>query len=391
MGAPPALFPDEDENVSEEEPIPAMQAVLQLAEDIARRIIERLALLNEVGREELLRAAAAWGAYGRPHDPSTPGVAIDSSYPVDGGIDLVLARLAVVVAGFVCFNGAETGEKCPSTYAREVLAEGHEDSSKLMLIAKSLEKRLAIRLLRSRGGSGFRMMLLDGEVVPYQLLLRPSAAGRSRLLQRLDRQSCTMLREARNKGVTIVGVVKRSYTRLFAALLKEERGLVNDRALATLMLKRGEYVVLGGFDRLLPLYARYIAEKRGGNADGYAESVRGRLTRCPEYGGITVAFYKPRLPRAAAVKVEIFNPDPLGGVEQVIALLDNLTNPATGLPYPVDLVDRMTWLNSANLELLRRRILGLLSREPRGLRYAKQLLSLLEHGNPEKVFLYQPP
>ena len=91
---------------------------------------------------------------------------------------------------------------------------------------------------------------------------------------------------------------------------------------------------------------------------------------------------------AAAVRVEVLDYGGLG-LERILSMLNALTNPATGLPYPVDLVDEYTRIEARVLELLRRRVVKRLA-DLLGA-YGPGALLVLGHTNPEKRYLYEKP
>jgi hypothetical protein len=107
------------------------------------------------------------------------------------------------------------------------------------------------------------------------------------------------------------------------------------------------------------------------------------LKKVPEYGDIVVAFYKP-WSGSQAVKVEIINYTGLS-VEELLSRLASMTNPATGLPYPIDLVDTYVRFEARLLELVRRRLAAKLAEE-----LGPAAASLLAHTNPEKRYVYEP-
>jgi hypothetical protein len=386
-------FPPVGEGEGEEEDFevsPAALRVLEestrLADRVARRLMELREMLSGAAGERL-EAIIRRGRLGFERAP--PGAAVDSTFPIDGGLDLVGGHLVVVVAGYVGFSGAcGGGGRCSEAYARAWLVDSEEARRQVPLRAKLLEKALARRLLDGREAARPRLLLVDGEVVPYQLLFKPpSAVRRSRLLSRLDEATAALLEEAREKRVTIVGVVKRSYSRLLSVVAGRRLPL-NDKAVMSLLLGGGDYAVAGSFGELLPGYAEMIAAEKGLDPSKYRRAVEARLGERPLYRDVVVAFYRPTRPLRGgyAVRVEVLDYGGLG-LERVLSMLNGLTSPATGLPYPVDLVDEYTRLEARVLELLRRRVVAHLAELLRG--EGVRVLSVLAHTNPEKRYVYE--
>jgi len=377
---------DEDE----EEITPAAVRVLaesaRLADRVARRVMELREMLESEPRvRETLESMVRRGL---GVEKPLPGAAVDSTFPMDGGLDLIGGHLVVVVAGYVGFGGACGGGRCSEAYARAWFVDSDEARRQVPLRAKLLEKAVTLRLLRGLESAQPRMLLLDGELIPYQLLFKSSAAiGRSRVLSRLDDATARVLEEARERRVTLVGVVKRSYSRMLAARLGKRLPL-NDKAVMSLLLGPGSYAVLGSFRELLPGYAEILAREKGLSPEKYRRIVEERLRERPGYGEVTVAFYRPSRPVRGgyAVRVEVLDYGGLG-LENVLAILNGLTSPATGLPYPVDLVDEYTRIEARVLELLRRRVVAHLAQLLRPL--GPTVLTLLSHTNPEKRYVYE--
>ena len=390
---PPWRLPGEPWEEGEEPWLgPAALRVLEesarLADRVAGRLVELRRLLEEDGvvRERLLGIVRRRGL---GSGGVVPGVAVDSTFPIDGGLDLVGGHLVVVVAGYVGFGGACGGARCSEAYAKAWLVDSEEARKHVPLRAKMLEKAVGLRILRGEEPPRPRVVLLDGEVVPYQLLFRPpSSVERSQVLRRLDRLTTALLEEARRHGVTIVGVVKRSYSRLLSAVVGRKLPL-NDKAVMSLVLGPGDYAVAGRFSELLPRYAEMLAAEKGLDPLKYRRAVEARLEERPGYGEVVAAFYRPTGLRRGgyAVRVEVLDYGGLG-LENVLSMLNGLTNPATGLPYPVDMVDEYTRLEARVLELLRRRVVAHLAQLLRPM--GASVLTVLGHTNPEKRYLYEP-
>jgi len=318
-----------------------------------------------------------------------PGAAIDSTWPPDGGIELIGGHLIGIVAGYHIFNARKDDNiKCRGVFARLFFVDSEEARKKIPLAAKLLEKKVGIRLLGmvSDRKLDIAMLLLDGEIIPYQLLFKShKTISSSRLLYRLDTAVTKFLKMARENNIVVVGVVKRSYSHL-TSILHGRLLPLNDKALMSIILKRQEYMVLGKFRDILPTYARILASV-GRAPSKLPQIVAERLDARPEYGEVVVAFYKPSIAVSynQAVRIEVYGVNSENELERVVALLDSMTNPATGLPAPVDLIDELIRFESRSLELVRRRIVSELVT-----RLGPTITTLLSHTNPEKRYLYEP-
>ncbi len=392
--------------VSHEAIVKLFESVGEKAEKLRDYILEDVKLVSEC--EELRKrlilekpGQASDGLMGvlPLRDELNPeiGVAVDSTFPPEGGIDMVAGVLVGVVAGYVVYRGAEKlgiGKRGIQAYV-DVLPRTDDLGKRVSERARLLERRLVSSIIdKLPDGS---VIVFDGEIVPYSLLYtRP----RRSVTKSLDSEVSRLLLEASEKRIMLIGVVKRSYTRLFNvyASLCGSRLKLNDKAIASIFLGPGEYTVLGVYTELLPGYAEVVAEEKG--VRKIREVVETRLTEHPEYGRIVTGFYKPsRVPRAwQAVKIEVYAPwlEPREALRLAASHLDALTSPATGLPYPVDLVDELVRIEAAALEVVRHRLTKLLLRGLRGSRLHRvpvkpeDLMVVTLYTNPEKRYLYQP-
>ncbi|ABM80441.1 DNA double-strand break repair nuclease NurA [Hyperthermus butylicus] len=374
---------------------PAIRSLLEKSRDIAEEIIKRLMEFREPSGGsgerlwEKIESVVIRGQLG--YEEPLPGLAIDSTFPIDGGMELIGGRLVAIVAGYVSF-GRLQGRILPrQSFASVRLVDTEEALKTIPYHAKLYEKKLAMKLLKAieNGDADAKIILFDGELVPYALLFKsPESIGKSRILSRLSTIMQKLLEKAREHRITLVGVVKRSYSKLLAVYTGRRLPL-NDKAVMSLVLDYGEYAVVGRFGDILPRYAEIIAREKGVDPKKYRSIVSVNLSNCPDCSNIVVAFYKPhtRTPSHQAVRVEVLD---FGGygLERILSMLNKLTNPGTGLPYPIDLVDEYIRLEARVLELVRRKVIG----------HIAQVLDvvgpgavmLLGHTNPEKRYIYEP-
>jgi hypothetical protein len=154
---------------------PVAQALLassnSLVEDIANRIQKaRSIVANLYGSVE---------RYGRLRRSSgIEGAAVDSTYPPEGGVELVGGLLVGIVAGYVAYTGRCSVRRMDVKVRLEIV-DDEEARRRLPLKAKLLEKKLVLKLLEfiESGDLSAQAILIDGEVVPYPLLFSSKREG----------------------------------------------------------------------------------------------------------------------------------------------------------------------------------------------------------------------
>lgn len=199
-----------------------------------------------------------------------------------------------------------------------VLAEplGELDQDYVSAFARVRERMEALAAL----GEGAELVVLDGEIVPR--------AGRSPLWGEALRLSERLVDEALSAGRVVAGVLKRSYSRSMAERLGVEG--VTDRVLASLTLRRGEALLAPHSD----------------------EGLAGR--------GCVEALYKPLRGVPAAVRVEACCPD-RGRCVELLWLLASEAG-ASGLPWPIDLVDSLAKREASKVSAVAALLLSRLAR-----------------------------
>lgn len=377
------------EEESEEISQPVIASLLSQVSKLVEKLVERFDSFRAIFLEGLdSRIGRRISVYPKTSE-KVPGAAVDSTWPPDGGIELVGGHLIGIVAGYHIFNAKrDIGIRSRGVYTRLFFVDSEEARKKIPLAAKLLEKKVGMKLLGLVGDGklDITMLLLDGEIIPYQLLFKgQQTIMNRRLLHRLDAAVARLLEMARENNIVIVGIVKRSYSHL-ASTLHGRLLPLNDKALMSIVLRKQEYMVLGKFRDILPAYARILANS-GRAPSKLPQVIAERLGVRPEYGEVVVAFYKPSItvPYNQAVRIEVYGVNNENELERIIALLDSMTNPATGLPTPVDLIDEYIRFESRSLELVRRRIVSELAT-----RLGPAVTTLLSHTNPEKRYLYEP-
>jgi hypothetical protein len=210
-----------------------------------------------------------------------PLAAIDSAFP-QTAIELVGASIAPIAAVAITTRNGVIDRIVEHKLLYSVDETIQPDL--VVATARRMERVLALRSL-----DGVKLLLFDGELLPL------TAAADSELVN----LSKTVLEQARRKGVTVVGVIKRTRSRILSSRLHVA---VSDKALTALMLKPCEALVVE-----------------------HPSTMLRRL-------GCVITFYKPLRGIAFSVKAE------LCGDTSYLDLLASMPG-WSGLPWPIDLVD----------------------------------------------------
>ncbi|WP_069806877.1 DNA double-strand break repair nuclease NurA [Vulcanisaeta thermophila] len=324
--------------------------------------------------------------------------AIDSSYPTPP-LELIGGVLTVLSYGYVGYlNGSYDRYVTGELFFEDV----GEFERAITRRAQLRERELGVRLLRERSrGKAIDLIILDGEItihpLPYNL---PIEGG---LLAPVGKVINEFLALAQSTGVPIVGVVKRVRSRLLSVFTGKCLP-VNDKLMMSLILKPGEYVVLGRHGDLLPRWLEINYNDcelrkhcRGGDCPEVRALMRRRLEEGLENLGrvftgddgrlrgislvkdITTVFYRPRN-GAPAVKLEVLNPGGALGIEDLVSYLESQTTD-TGYPFLLDRVDEYVRLNPSILDYVRSMVL----RESTEL--SEALVTMLQLTNPQKAYL----
>ncbi len=245
--------------------------------------------------------------------------AIDTAFP-PAPWELLGLSLSLISYGWVRVRDCRLdGRYCGSRVLVDFLGEVEQDY--VASTARLLERRLALEVLE---GDEVDVLVFDGEVLPYRAL-----KGGGRWVEVYD-LSLKVLERARRRGVVVVGIVKRSYS----MMLSDVTGVrMNDKAVLTAVLSRGEYIVLEHPLRVLKEY------------------------------GCQVVFYKPFRGVGQAVKAEVCGPQRL--VDDVVSFLASEASP-TALPWFIDTVDDMVRRELSKLDMLVRLIQASLARLEEG-------------------------
>ncbi|OYT49623.1 MAG: hypothetical protein B6U73_05100 [Desulfurococcales archaeon ex4484_204] len=357
------------------------------AERVARRFSRVKGEVLRI-REELLRRSSP-PRLRRVGEASLRlcAVAVDTSF-TSPPIELTGGKLGIVFRAAVSFG------TCRSTRVMDHSAlvkfiEGEE--SRVSVISKIVERSYVLEMLRRKeeGVEDFDLVIIDGDLVPRippGLIVRASGEGGLPSLYRgLIELSAKVFKLAAKTGTSLAGVLKRTYGRDIPVLLGVLDLKVSDKALATYMLKQGEWIDLGNYE-LVIMSLRRAASSCSGCGEGVKQRLRwlrnisSYIKAVPE---VELAIYKPVTPTyfSIATKTEVML---AGGIskEDLVTFLATITS-QNGVPYPVDVVDRLSGI---------RREVMLVAQQQLYLNLAKLLgdevlaMSIAGLTNPEKMW-----
>ena len=294
--------------------------------------------------------------------------AIDSSY-VNPPLELISGVLTVLSYGYVGFSKGKydryvTGE----VYFNDV----HDFEKHIHRLAIVRERELAIKLLKKKGRE-IDILILDGEIyihpLPYNL---PVENGKLSSISKIINE---LFKSAKENEVTLVGVVKRVRSR-YLSILINKCTQVNDKVITSLVLKPGQYYILGKFEEVLPKWieinykqCELIKRCKDKSCPDVEEIMLRRLEEGLEnlnrvftgcYGkykyvqhikDIVIAFYKARN-AITSTKIEILNFNSKFRVDDIISVLEKLST-NTGYPFILDRVDEYIRLNNRILDYIR--------------------------------------
>jgi len=277
---------------------------------IAGRLASRM---SRISREVIEKTRSALDV-GKICSPIRPQVvySIDSAYP-SRPIDLVglsISLVAVVSVRFSEEDGVETHTKkrLLVSYFSEI------EQDRVAAFARKEERLTALSIIEDAD-----MLLIDGEIVPYR---RAQGYWREPISLSIE-----LLKRALRKGVPIVGVVKRSYS----SELARELGLsLNDKSIASLILRRGEFIEVRPSFKVL------------------------REHKCK------VIYYKPLRGLGEAVKLEACIPNNTLDTCKIVSYLAREAG-STGLPWIIDLVDSLSKKEVSLIEAIRSTLLNKLA------------------------------
>jgi hypothetical protein len=305
--------------------------------------------------------------------------AVDSSFTAPA-IELVGGYLGIVVVASVLY-----GSKCGrNTVDAKAYTELWFNNDLTSTIARYYERVVALKLLeeKKRGDADFDVLLLDGEIVPRTLGRREGSSRE--LLERVVELTSRMLELADKTDTAVVGVLKRSYARDIVNILGFHDIKLSDRAVMSLVLKPGEYLIAGIHSEIYS-ELRKLESKPGVKKEWLESRLKwyeALVSNIPVGYAVKLAFYRaPRTLYPIATKIEYLSS---GGLAED-ALISSLVHVSTGtgIPAPVDYADALSTITRELRQTAYQKLLAEIAKRA-GLR-ARDILPLLSLMNPEKL------
>jgi len=309
---------------------------------------------------------------------------VDSSFTAPA-IELVGGYLGIIAVVKVLY-GSRCGRGRRGSADAEVYAELWFNRDYVNEFAKYYERATALKLLEAKRGGGlhFDVLLLDGEIIPRVW----RGPGNEPLRVRAVEVTNRIIELADETDTAVAGVLKRSYSRDLVNILGFHDLRLSDRAVMSLALKPGEYLVAGSYSDL----HRELEKLRGrpGVDDEWLKArlewYEGILQNTPTGYEVKLAFYRaPKTLYPTATKVEYMTSSSLHE-EVLISSLVHIST-ATGLPAPVDEADRLatSTLTRELKQTVYQKLIAEVAKSTKA--SAKEVLPLLSLMNPEKLHI----
>jgi hypothetical protein len=309
---------------------------------------------------------------------------VDSSFTAPA-IELVGGYLGIIAVVKVLY-GSRCGGGRRGSAGAEVYTELWFNRDYVNEFAKYYERATALKLLEAKRGGGlhFDVLLLDGEIIPRVW----RGPGNEPLRVRAVEVTNRIIELADETDTAVAGVLKRSYSRDLVNILGFHDLRLSDRAVMSLALKPGEYLVAGSYSDL----HRELEKLRGrpGVDDEWLKArlewYEGILQNTPTGYEVKLAFYRaPKTLYPTATKVEYMTSSSLHE-EVLISSLVHIST-ATGLPAPVDEADRLatSTLTRELKQTVYQKLIAEVAKSTKA--SAKEVLPLLSLMNPEKLHI----
>lgn len=360
-----------------EEPLPSTRAIVALR-DALLGYLESLAdsIDERVDSAETAEARALLGdpvSSKMPEDPSLPAAAADGGSAV---YSLSSASLGVCVAlsvqlrlGNRVRRGRALTAVVPRDPAQAVEMNPQEVEVILSPLREALVARAAEAAVRGELGEGPAIVILDGPLIPPESVGLAARIGRELRLAReavdayLDAHS-SLLRAAREEGVTLVGFVKRPRSHYLSLISGRRGATLSDSAIAS--------GVLTEVGQMAPRDPIELRETELDSIIGYPE-----IREALEPGSISFAFVRTSR-RRPPFRVDFGNlGDPLSDPRMVAGYLVAAAD-SEGIPLPVVKADESVKVSrrvarDVYLESLRR----LIARAARSEASTRRVIQLL--------------
>lgn len=320
-------------------------------------------------------------------------VAIDTGF-TSPPLELTGGRLLVIIRSHV-FQGCSSCGDYPVFDSVGYIRFTDRTEAIAKPLSKIYEREFIRQVLLSKknGEIDLDLILVDGELFPRTPPGYSSRFSREsyimKLYKRIVEITNEILRLALETNTALVGVIKRSYGRDIAVRLLNNKLIINDKALATYILKPGEWIDLGLYIDLIYYIKRFLNKYEGILSPREWKALNERLSwitsvirESDNSSNIGIIVYKAFNPSyyMIATKIEYWtsNKYPL---EKLLAYISSITG-INGVPHPIDLVDSMAMVRKDLLYLIQQQLFNELYRRTGDKDLA---LSIAGLTNPEKI------
>ncbi len=296
-------------------------------------------------------------------DPVDPSASVFGAADAGAnGRDLLIGVYPVITAVGAIFKGASMLSGPKSATAKLPRLYGDEEEARKLstLVGYYLQFELARHMLEE-GGDG---VLIDGPLVLRRSVYSPRGRYYGETYVRAYwsawRSLALLLEEARDRGVPVVGVVKRVRSTQVARRVGLDS--IGDSALAALCLSPGEYTSPTPMESA---WADLVGHVREAGVDPRGLRPHSVIVRAGQGG----QSYRIDVPEYA-----------LDRVHEIVSRLYSLRVPPSGLPVPIVAVDRLTRVTNREAALLHRRMFSTLASKLGADRVDILTLLTLQHG-----------
>jgi len=382
------LFKEEEREITPELLTELSRTLLSRSEAVINVILDLVSM-----REKIRNKLWEIGALRRlPDYPQKEivGYAIDSSFVQ--ALPLVVGDFFLVTAGYIRYPRLPTHLKERNAGLKVGVRLSNTMITSMRIIssyAHTIERKIGLDLVRKE--EGINTILIDGPILPLYLYYIPREKLYDEEKQLIDATE-ELIRESKDRGVSLVGVVKRVRSRFipkgFRRVLEPELGdkyvkmldISNDKSLGALIMMSGEAVLFGKLGVSGPAYEAIITE------EGFGRLAKRFIDSHVWANEMEFAIMKPKRSRQV-ISVEVLDYGNLG-FENILTWI-NAHATHTGCPQILDYVDRYVQITSGLIEIARRLLIKIIAQKVRDSGKLKEfeiIELLLDYADLQKKF-----
>lgn len=291
--------------------------------------------------------------------------AVDSSFKTP--LPLVYGDLFIVISGYVRYPKIRDANPKLNKGLKVLVKFGDELTGRVQTaISKITEMHIARNILKDSEFNSvpWDLLIFDGPLFPLLSVLIATSLLYEEEEKLID-ESGAVAESCIEAKKTMMGIVKRVRSHFIGrGLIKilEEQGhlrltqdslkafkRMNDKAIATLLLRPGEALIIGSMGSS-PIIRKAI-ESEGGRKKRNFEKL---LSEYPWVKDISICFIKPFRSKHV-VRVEVADYGKFG-LERILHWL-NANSSNTACPYPIDQIDKMARMTDVIYEFARKLII----------------------------------